>query len=73
MKRSDLDLDDIPEETVDQLNAFINDVEGRVNDIRDKMDISNYLKIEDFNGIAEIIEKVAEVYYDLKNLTEDLY
>jgi len=62
MKRHEI-TDDCPEEFVEQLNIFLDDIEDRVKDIRDN------LKISDIRDLQNI--EIA--YADAKILCDDLY
>lgn len=73
MKRSDLDLDNVPEDETNDINALLDDIETRVGNIKDKMEFSNYQRIEDFNGMASMMEEVHTAHGWLEKLVGDLY
>lgn len=73
MKRNDIDFDSMPDDVEEQVKKFIDDIETRVGNIKDKMDFSNYQRMEDFNGLANVLEEVHTAYERLEKLSEDLY
>ena len=56
-------MDNCPEEFSEDLKAFIDDIEGKVNKIKDLMDITSIKRLSEIEAAYDKLEELADDLY----------